>query len=258
MDLALYVRVLWRFRIVVAAGLALAILLAFFAVERVSISSGRMKLAPRKAEVWKTDSFLLVTQSDFPWGRSVTRYTRADPTTGKPPVPKGDPQRLATLTALYAGIAMNDVVRARIGLSSLRPSTTRTVTVTAVPAPAYSTPAIQPILDFAATGATPAAAVALAQGATNAFRQWLQSEQQAGRIAPADRVVLWPYTRATPPVLVSSTGKTLPVIIFLTILGITVGLALVLENLRPRPAAVRRETVDELHAERAGPARRTA
>ena len=257
MDLALYVRVLWRFRIVVAAGLALAILLAFFAVERVSISNGRMKLAPRKAEVWKTDSFLLVTQPDFPWGRTVTRYTSGDPGTGKPPVAQGDPQRLATLTALYAPLATNDEVRSKIGLSNLHPSK-ETYTVTAVPAPAYSNPAIQPILDFSATAATPAAAVSLAQRASNAFRQWLQRWQRAGGIPPADRVVLVPYTRATPPQLVSHPGKTLPVIVFLTILGITVGLALVLENLRPRPAAARRETIDELHAERAGPARRTA
>jgi hypothetical protein len=240
MDLALYIRVLWRFKVIVIAGFVLAIGLAFLSVKTISFSGGSISVTPRKAQVWKTDSYLLVTQTDFPWGRTVPRYAPGNPRTGAPATAKGDPQRLATLTAVYSQIALNDKVRAKLP----GPDAGKRVSVSAVPAPPYSTPAIQPILDFAATGPTPAKAAALGQSAASAFTAWLKEQQGKADTPRNDRVLLVPYTKVTPPVLLSSSGKTLPVIVFLTIFGATIGLALVLENLRPRPVAV---PADELH-----------
>jgi hypothetical protein len=240
MDLALYIRVLWRFKYIVIAGFALAIALALLSVKSISFSHGAMTLTPRKAQVWKTDSYLLVTQADFPWGRIVPRYAPGDSHTGAPATAKGDPQRLATLTAVYSQIALNDQVRAQLG----GPDSWSKVSVSAVPAPPYSTPALQPILDFAATGPTPAKAAALGQSAAGAFTAWLQEQQRRADTPKSERVLLVPYTKVTPPVLLSHSGKTLPAIVFLTIFGATIGLALVLENLRPRPVGV---PADELH-----------
>jgi hypothetical protein len=233
MDLGLYARVLWRFRAIAAGGFVLAVLLAFFSVAKVG-SSG---ISSRKGETWKTDAFLLVTQPGFPWGRTVTSYTAGDPATGQPSVPQGDPQRLSTLTALYAQIATSTVVQVKAGLVPDKPEQ-GAATVTAVPGPAYSNPAILPILDIQATAPTPERAAAVAERVSIAFRQWLENEQASNGIATSDRVQVQPITRATKPTLVSHTGRTLPIIVFLTVIGATIGLALVLENMRPQPVVV--------------------
>jgi len=244
MDLALYTRVLWRFKYIVVVGLILAIGLALLSVKKVSFSGGSLSLSPRKAQIWKTDSFLLVTQPNFPWGRTVPQYAPGSPTTGAPATAQGDPARMASLTAIYSNpaVGLNDWVQAKIGLSGPHPPQ-GSVTVAAVPAPPYSNPAILPILDFSGTGPTPAASAVLARSASSAFAAWLSKEQSSAHTAPGDRVQLRPVTKESPAVLISHSGKTLPVIVFLTIIGATVGLALVLENVRPRPApALRAET----------------
>lgn len=252
MDLALYLRVLWRFRIIVAAGFVIAVLLAFFAVEKVSFSNG-LSISPRKGETWKSDAFLQITGPHFPLGRDVPAYTPGS--SALPSAAKGDPQRLSYLTTVFAQLATGDAVIHKLGIDPTDP-VTGTLAVTALAGPAYSNPAILNILDFTATGPTPQGAARLARRASMAFQSWLLEQQRANAIRPSDRVLADVYKSATPPVLVSHSGRTLPIIVFLTVFGTTMGLALVLENVRPRPSRARE---NELHAEPvSGPTRQTA
>jgi hypothetical protein len=232
MDLALYLRVIWRFKFLFAAGFILAVGLAFLSVEKVSFKGG-FTMSPRKQPTYKTDAYLLVTQSGFPWGRSQAPYTRGNPVTGAPSVPISDPQRFAQLTGLYAQLATGDAVRQSLHLSPLHPEL-GTVSVTAVAAPPYSNPAVLPVLDVAATGPTAARAADLALRASASFRTWLAKQQESAGIPDTERVYVTPITKFTPPVIVSHSHKMLPVIVFISLLGITFGTALVLENLRPR------------------------
>ena len=242
MDLALYARVLWRFRGIVAAGFVIAVALAFLTVEKVGFSGG-LQLSPRKAQVWKSDAFIQVTGKNFPAGRVVPAYTSGN--ASRPAVDVNDPARLSYLTTLYANLATNDAVIHSLGINPKKPQD-GTLTVTAVPGPAYSNPAILNILDFSATGPSPARAKALASGGALAFQDWLRRNQDANDIPPNARAIAPIYKSATPAVVISHGGKTLPVIVFLTIMGATFGLALVLENLRPQPVAAK---PSELHAE---------
>ena len=66
MDLPLYLRVLWRFRLLVAFGTVLAIALALLVTVRVSLSSPY--LAYRQSQTWSSESRVFVTQQGFPWG----------------------------------------------------------------------------------------------------------------------------------------------------------------------------------------------
>lgn len=84
MDLSLHLRVLWRFKIVLAVGLFVAVFLALLAGTKAS------------ARTWKSEATLFVTQPGFPWGRTVTKYLPGDIATGKPSIPTADPQRLST------------------------------------------------------------------------------------------------------------------------------------------------------------------
>jgi hypothetical protein len=186
-----------------------------------------------------------VTGKNFPAGRVVPAYTPGN--ASRPAVDANDPARLSYLTTLYANLATNDAVIHSLGIDPKNPQL-GTLTVTAVPGPAYSNPAILNILDFTATGPSPARAEGLANGGAFAFQSWLRRNQEANHIPTEARAIAPIYKSATPAVVASHRGKTLPVIIFLTIFGATIGLALVLENLRPQPAAAK---PSELHAESA-------
>lgn len=233
MDLALYFRVMRRFKIIVAVGFLLAVSLAFLSVERVSFAHG-FHTSFRKTATWQANAMLFVTQPGFPWGRTITKFIPGDTAKGVPSLPQADPQRLATLTGLYAQLATSDVIRAQIGVSDLRPKD-GAVTVTAVQGPAYSTPAILPILQVTATGPTKARTAALANLAADRFRTWLADEQAGAQIPTDQRVVVQLINRADTAKLIKGVGKTLPIIVFLAVLGAAIGLSLVLENVRPLP-----------------------
>ena len=218
MDVRLYLRVLWRWKYLIAAGILAGCALAYVAVTH-------------RSESYRSHTTLFVTQPGFPWGRSGA-LTQA---TGSPPVPApqglGDPQRLATLTALYAKLAVADEVQRGLIAKSAREH--ESISVTAVPAPAYSTPAVLPLLTINGTAPTAARAVALAEHATIAFIAWLQKQQSNADIADDSRVVVQIVNHATRPELVSHHSKALPVMIALTVIAAFAGLALVLENLLP-------------------------
>ena len=65
MDFGLYVRVLWRFRLLVVLGLILALSLAMLSFVRV----GTDGVTYRQTELWASTTRLLVTQTGFPEGR---------------------------------------------------------------------------------------------------------------------------------------------------------------------------------------------
>ena len=118
MDLAQHAAVLWRFRAVVAGGIALGIVLAILAAYQLP------SLSPRGSETWSSESSLLVTQQGFPEGR-VHAAHRADRGTIRTPrsaaartaegrLEFADPDRLSALASLYAQLAFSDRVRQRL------------------------------------------------------------------------------------------------------------------------------------------------
>src|SRR6266480_2324324 len=67
MDLALYARVIWRFRFIVLAGFLLALSLSLFSLARVSLKGGSPSLTYRQAEIWQSAAKLNVgSRGDFP------------------------------------------------------------------------------------------------------------------------------------------------------------------------------------------------
>ena len=96
-DLKLYTEVLWRHRLLVGVGLAVALALAFLSHVRVS-SDG---LADRKQETWSNASVLVLSQESFPEGRSVLP-------------PNTDPSRFAAIADQYAALATSDAVVASL------------------------------------------------------------------------------------------------------------------------------------------------
>ena len=124
MDLGLYLRVLWRFRLLVLAGVILGLALAAFLL-RENLRRGRVGRAQLSAVGTMGElATVFVTQEGFPLGRSVydeslpvtpnTVPNGSNPVGSQTYVPRyADPSRFSTYAQLYARIAGSDLLRRR-------------------------------------------------------------------------------------------------------------------------------------------------
>lgn len=231
MDLALYLRVLWRFRVLVLLCLTATFSAAALTVVTVELDGGKPTAKYRQTEIWRSEVTHLLTQEGFPWGRSI--YSEV--------VPLGDessegyvnrfadPSRFTSLAVLYAHLAVSDPVlrimrasgpiRGRFGAEAVR---------------APDGVSYLPLLRIFAIAPTAEAAADGAKRASSAFQLYLRRNQSANGIQGAERVEL--------PVIASQSraslesGRSLVVPLFVGVLGIfiTIGLVFALENVRPR------------------------
>jgi len=233
MDLRLLLRVLWRFKYLMALGIIVAGGLAFMTVERVSFGSGAPKLSPRQSVTWGSSSLILVTQPGFPIGRSVrTGAVPLDPSSPQAGVvPKyQDPSSLTGTALLYAQLATSDQVRAVINQQGPLPGT--------YAANVETSPAINnsplPLIAINAVGPSAAAATDTVRRATEGLLDYVTAQQVANGIAPDLRIVLQPLVKSAPPTIVKGRSIMRPLAVFAVILTLFTILACVLENLRPR------------------------
>ena len=68
---------------------------------------------------------------------------------------------------------------------------------------------------------------------TRALLAHLAERQTQAKIPPDERVQVRVLSRVADPVLLEGRKKTLPIIVLLAVLSATIGLAFVLENVRP-------------------------
>ena len=215
MDVGLFFRVLWRFRLLVLGGVLLATALALLAFARVEISDGRPTLTYRNTETWQAVSRLLVSPGGFPFRPLPvqTPNTQAvDPTTFAILASK-----LAEGDAVRSLIAEDGPVGGKIHAFPVQDSNGHNL----------------PFLDVAAMATTPERARALAVKAAAALQRYVDDEQAREGVASRSRFELRVVSQPSRPTLVEPRSKTLPALVFLAILGIAVALALVLENVRP-------------------------
>jgi hypothetical protein len=239
LDFGLYLRVLWRFRLIVLTGVCLGLALAFLSFVRPSFEGGKLTFGYRQTEVWESEARLFVTQKGFPWGRTAPEYLPADTEGGAPPVPTSDPGRLAALATLYAEFAKGDYVQSIVG------SKARLVIVEPVPAPPLSSPPILPLISIRALGPTPRASAELARKTSRALLTFIRRQQSDARIPDSARVQVELLSQPIRPIRIKDRGKTIPIIVFMAVVMAACALAFVLENLRPRgPRAKPREFVE--------------
>jgi hypothetical protein len=230
-DLRLYFRVLWRFRLLVAIGLILACGLSFLSYFRVNFSGASPKITYRQAETWRGTVELFVTQKGFPYGYSVLPNSSSTPTNAVQPTPRfGNPGWFANLAVYYAPLAQGDAFQAILS----RRTQIRGI-VSAQPV-VNSQNLPQPYIDLYAYASTESDAVHLANVAGSAFERYIVEEEIANNIPASKRVELQVVTNATAKnaTISSPRKKTTPIVVFLTVLLAAVGLAFVLENVRPR------------------------
>lgn len=216
MDLQLHLRVLWRFRFLILCGLVLGIGLALLSFVRVDFAGAKPTLSYRQSQLWESSAVALVTEPGFPLGR-------LSPTSD-------ESGRLAILATMYSYFAAGDGVQEILLRDGPLPGAVQTSPVTSADG------GVLPLIRVSGTAPTPRSAAVAARRGTSALRAYLQEKQIEGRVPPAQRVLLSVLRQAEPAdaVVVVPRKKTRSIVIFFTIMMAVLGLAFVLENLRPR------------------------
>jgi hypothetical protein len=236
MDLQLVGRVLWRFRMLVLVGFALALCLSFLAMMQVSFKGGSPTFKYRDAEQWDSISTLFVTSRKFPWGSVLPPQTQqVIPPTPTQPEALGatgvDPAHLTSLAGLYARLATSDPVY-RLMLRG--GPITGYVQAEPIAAGKDNSGDALPMIGLSAVSTTAQGAHELARRHVNAFVRFLGQRQSEARIPTEQRVVVEIVQSPQMPVLIEPRKKTRPVIVFLAVMIAVIGLSFVLENVRPR------------------------
>ena len=243
MDLPFYLRVLWRFRVLVAVGLLLALGLAVLSMVRI----GPGGVSWRQDEVWVTRSILFVTQQGFPWGYTnpVTSDREAKARQQTTAGQFADPARFSSLAVLYAQLATSDQVRKLIAPPD---GFIRDGEIVAAPVLASDNvfAAPLPLIRLEAAHKTPEASRALLFRATKSFRTFLATEQGRNAIPPDQRVLVTVVKKAEKPQLLQGRSTTLPVVVFMSVMILVFGLCFVLENVRRTRPVVAEDAVEPL------------
>lgn len=246
MDFRLYARVLWRFKVIVVMGFILALGAAGLSLVRVSAEG----FTYRQAELWSSTTRLGVTQNGFPWGRlfaqepipefPTPRVTERETTPG---IPIADPNRFNTLAVLYAELATSDPV-----LSLMRHDGPIRGKILAEPLRDPESGTMLPLIDLTTISTSPRRAIDLAARSANALATYVREQQAANAVPASDRALIQVVVRPEKAQIFQPRSKTMPVVVFLVVMLATVGLAFLLENLRPRARELDGPTAAELQS----------
>jgi hypothetical protein len=213
----------------VGLGLLLALTLATLSLARPSLAGGP-HLSYRKPTTWQSYMTLQVTQRT---GGSEWRSTI--PYKGNAPE-LGDVDRFTTLAAVYSGLANSDLVL-RL---ALRGTHIRSGKLFAQQAVTPITGGALPYINLAGIATSSKDAVDLAKRGSQALQRYISQQQNSTHIPASSRVSVQVISPPQPATVAVGRKKTLPIAAFLGTMILVLGLAFILENLRPaiRPARV--------------------
>jgi hypothetical protein len=216
-DLARFGSALRRYWWLALAGLVLGTLLGGYTFVRTET-------------VYSSDSTIFVTQSGFPWGRTVI-----SPETGESgrQAPFADTSRFVEVAAVYSRLASSDFVRnAVLKEGPIEGKVSSTLLLSSDSPNAGPLPLIR----IRALATSPEGAVDLATRWTAAFRSYIAGEQKRGKIPASERVLLQPVQipELREVEVAQPRSLTRPVAIVLAVLILALGLIFLLDNSRQR------------------------
>jgi hypothetical protein len=227
MDIRLLLRLISRFWYIAIAGLLLAVAATIFSTARLDTAHWQLKY--RQQLEYSSTSVLLVDGKQPSWLYAVTPGATGSATTTTASTSIADPARLGGLTSLYGYFVQSDAVRKLTGDDPI--NNVSAVTITAAVGNGNRAPL--PLLAITATGASPHAATDLTRRVTDAFQRYVVQRQAGAHVAPRDRVTLQVVNKASLGVRVAPRSFTRSIVAGLLTLIATIGLMLILENLRP-------------------------
>ena len=215
----------------------LALLLAILSVARISFPS---RFEYRQAEVWTSQSKLFLTEPGFPWGgrSSLSGRSRLPRSSRSRTCPSSLIPVGSTLSpSFYAQLANSDQVLAAAKRRGLGEGTFYR-------SPSSDDEWFQLPSDPRDNSDSPFGRLEPSRPrniGTAAFRAYLSEQQGTARIPADQRVKVDVVSVARGAVLTEGRRHTLPVVVFLSVVMAFMGLAFVLENLRPRASAAEEE-----------------
>lgn len=248
MDLSLFARVVWRFRLLVLVGLLLAVVAALGSVVTIRSSHGSASVGLRSKRSYESQISLLVTQPGFPWGSAMQVYAKRV----NQPVPVGDPTRLIEATNVYIALANSNDIRNKLRTLGTAGRVTAAPSYASLPASfqGANLPAQLPVMAITVSADSSRAATNTANLWLRTFRRYIERQQEDAKITPALRLQLQTLTGPTAPAELGKPKITLAVVAFLAVMIVTIGFALVLENVRPRPMLRQAPPATSLHPSR--------
>ena len=213
MDLTLFFRVVWRYRLLVLAGFTLALLIAFFAAFRIT-PGGEKLLTLRGEGQYSSATTIFVTQQGFPWGR----LPEDDPNGGSQAAE--DSGRLAGLATLYAKLVDSDPVTD--AAKRQLPATGWLIEAAPVlDGAGLSSPL--PLISVIAVANSPELAEKAVGVTTSSLLTYVSDRQNEASIPADERVVLQRIKGPTEPLTVKGRSFTFPIVLFLLFLDADAG-----------------------------------
>jgi hypothetical protein len=229
MDLTLFFRVVWRYRLLVLAGFTFALLIAFFAAVRIT-PGGEKLLTLRGEGQYSSATTIFVTQQGFPWGR----LPEDDPNGGSQAAE--DSGRLAGLATLYAKLVDSDPVTD--AAKRQLPATGWVIEAAPVlDGAGLSSPL--PLISVIAVANSPELAEKAVGVTTSSLLTYVSDRQNEANIPADERVVLQRIKGPTEPLTVKGRSFTFPIVVFLLFLMLTLAAPFILDNIRRSVSAVR-------------------
>ncbi len=208
MDVRLFAAVMARFRKTAIVGLLAAVALAGVAYMRAG-----------GTPVYQAQSEVLLTQADDPYGGPTASVVQ-------------EGGYLSGLPNVYSALANGDALQAL----NRHAAGVKAGTVAAAEVIDPPTGNVEPLITLTSSATTPGDAVKLAESMPAVLQRYVASEQTTGHVPTAQRVELVQVKNGAQPQLASSTSVTLPVLVFIAVLGAFVTLIFMLENLKPKTA----------------------
>src|SRR4051812_11150414 len=186
MDLGLLARVVWRFKWVAASGVVVAFALAVLSTASVPFAGGKPGFKHRNPIIYSAQARVLVTQSGFPWGRTILPSSPqgSAPTTTTATPSYADPSRFSTLATFYAQLVNGDRIQREVVQPRLQQILFGTVEVDRTSNEAM------PFVDVTALAPSPFAAMRLAYSGTRALQSLVAKQQKEASIPDDQRVLL--------------------------------------------------------------------
>jgi hypothetical protein len=223
-DLSKHLAVFWRYRVITAVGLVLAIAFAVLAAYKPSTSG----LEKRGDSRYSSASRLLVTQAGFPEGRVVLPAPPLGEEQNPGTVGFADPARFMALADLYTKLILSDEVRRRI------PEHPTPAQVDASPIESVSGSPILPIIELVTTARSSTAARALTVHTVTALQDLLKRRQATNDIPIGERVQISVLNAPSRGALTASPTHTASILALLLFLIGTIAVTHLLEAIRLR------------------------
>ena len=174
--------------------------------------------------IYTTETKILVTQAGFPLGRTVLPTTP----TGGPKTQYADPSRFVQLAGVYATLANSDQIQRKL----VHPKDKEQLIAT--PEVDTQTQTALPVIDVVSLAPSSRRAVDMARRATSMLNNYVETQQKDAGVPASQRVLLQTLQRPYRVTVAQGRKKTVPIVVFMTVLLATIGLVLALENIRPR------------------------